>query len=366
MKKYFFIGGGILLIIIIIGAISSGNGNNAKNGIKLEKAKIDNVIVKALAIGQIIPKKEISIKSKIPGIVRTRFVEIGDKVKRGDALLEIDPDPTPIEYTQAKRNVELAELAVKQAESEYQRANGLKNENLISSHEFEDQKKVYDEKKLNFQLAQEKFDLISKGRIKLAGKQIENIIKSPIDGTILELFINEGDPVVPLTSYQAGTTLITMADMNDLIFMGTVDEIDVGKIKEGITAQLKIGALPDANIEGAVYKISPKARKEGNATLFDIEIKITDNKEDNVTMRAGLSANADVIIQRADSVLTIPERLIQYQNDSAYVEIKISEDSDVIEKRFIKTGFSDGMITEIDSGLAENELVVERPPREIK
>ena len=219
---------------------------------------------------------------------------------------------------------------------------------------------------LNFQLAQEKFDLISKGKIKLGGKQIENIIKSPIDGTILELFINEGDPVVPLTSYQAGTTLITMADMNNLIFMGTVDEIDVGKIKEGITAKLKIGALPDANTEGVVHKISPKAKKDGNSTLFDIEIKITEKKNENIVMRAGLSANADVIIQRADSVLTVPERLIHYQNDSAFVEIKQSEDSKEIEKRFIKTGFSDGMITEIDSGLSENEFVVERPPREIK
>ena len=366
MKKFFIIGGIILLIIIIIGAISSGNNNNAQNGITLEKVKIDNVIVKALAIGQIIPKKEISIKSKIPGIVRTRFVEIGDKVKKGDPLLEIDPDPTPIEYTQAKRNVELAELAVKQAEMEYGRAKELKNEKLISSHEFENYKKLYEERMLNYQLAQEKFDLISKGRIKLAGKQIENIIKSPIDGTILELFINEGDPVVPLTSYQAGTTLITMADMNNLIFMGTVDEIDVGKIKEGITAKLKIGALPDADIEGIVYKISPKAKKDGNSTLFDIEIKITEQKNENIVMRAGLSANADVIIQRADSVLTIPERLIQYKNDSAFVEIKLGEDSEKIEKRFIKTGFSDGMITEIDSGLSENDLIVERPPREIK
>jgi HlyD family secretion protein len=366
MKKFIIIGTVVFIIIIFIWIIAKGNNNANQEGIKLEKAKIDNVIVKALAIGQIIPKQEISIKSNIPGIVSKRYVEIGDQVKRGDPLIKIDPDPTPIEYTQAKRDAELAEIFVKKAELEYNRAIEMKNKNLISNNEFENYQKQFDEKKLNHQLAQEKFDLISTGKIQLSGKQIENIIKSPINGTILELFVNEGDPVVPLTSYQAGTSLMTMADMNDLIFKGTVDEIDVGKIKEETNAQLKIGALPDANIVGTVAKISPKARKDGNSTLFDIEIKIAEKNNNDGVMRAGLSANADVIIQRADSVPTIPERLIQYQNDSAFVEIKKNEKSDVIEKRYIKLGISDGMITAVDSGLAENELVVERPPREIK
>jgi HlyD family secretion protein len=366
MKKFIIIGSIAVILIIMIWIIARGNNSSDQEGIKLEKVKKDNVIVKALAIGQIIPKQEISIKSNIPGIVSKRYVEIGDRVKRGDPLIKIDPDPTPIEYTQAKRDAELAEIFVKKAELEYNRAVEMKNKNLISANEFENYQKQFDEKKLNHQLSQEKFDLISTGKIQLSGKQIENIIKSPIDGTILELFVNQGDPVVPLTSYQAGTSIMTMADMGNLIFKGTVDEIDVGKIKEGTIAQLKIGALPDVNIEGTVVNISPKAKKEGNSTLFDIEIKIADENHGDAVMRAGLSANADVIIQRADSVLIIPERLIQYENDSAYVEIKKDEKSSVIEKRSIKIGISDGMITEIDSGLAENELVVERPPREIQ
>ncbi len=355
----------VLVIVAVVLVIKVKSSRKESNGLKTEEIKRGNVIVKALAIGQIVPRQEISIKSKISGIVSRKLTQVGDYVTKGQTLIEIDPDPTPIEYTQAKRSVERSEISLRQAELEYKRAQELKNKNLISDHEYENNKQVYDEQKLNHQLEKEKFDLLSTGKIELAGKKIENTIKSPIEGTVLEYFVNEGDPVVPLTSYQAGTSLMVIADMRDLIFKGTVDEIDIGKIKLHTPVNLKIGALPDCKIEGIVSKISPKAKKEGNTTLFDIEIAIT-RRDSSAVLRAGLSANAEIIIERADSVLIVPERLISYHGDTATVEIKKGPKAEDIEKRRIRTKLSDGMITEVDSGLTEHDLVIERPPKEIK
>jgi len=166
---------------------------------------------------------------------------------------------------------------------------------------------------------------------------------------------------VPLTSYQAGTELMTLAYMENLMFKGTVDEIDVGKLEEGMETIIKIGALPGEEVKGVLDKISPKAKKEENATLFDVEIKITQAGEK--TLRAGYSANADIIINQKKDVLVIPERLIEFKGDTTYVEIKNSNGE--ITKKEIKTGLSDGINIEVKEGLEEGDEVVERPPKEI-
>jgi len=168
--------------------------------------------------------------------------------------------------------------------------------------------------------------------------------------------------VVPLTSYQAGTPIFTMADMSNLIFRGTIDEIDVGKVKVGMPAEIKIGALPGQIIEGTVSLISPKARKEDNSTLFDIEITITDTK--GTHLRAGYSANADIIIQRAENVLHVPERLLTFKDDSVFVEVENADGS--VETLPVEIGLSDGVFAEVTEGLAESTKVVERPPKEIE
>jgi len=256
--------------------------------------------------------------------------------------------------------MELCEIALTNSCQDYERAEKLYNQKWISDHELENIKQVFDEKKLEFKLAQENFHLISKGKIELADKEIDNVIKSPVEGTILELLVDEGDPVVPLTTYQEGTPLMTIADMKELIFKGTVDEIDIGKIEEGVSARLIAGALPDFVMEGIISEISPKAKREENTTLFDIEIKIISTNA--LKLRAGYSATAEIIIDKTNNVLTIPERLIFYSNDMSYVEVQLQEKK--TEIRLVKTKLSDGITTEIEAGLKENEKVIERPPKE--
>jgi HlyD family secretion protein len=209
-------------------------------------------------------------------------------------------------------------------------------------------------------MANEKFDLLQKG-VTVDGKN-ENTIISPINGTILEKLVNEGDPVVPLTSYQAGTPLLSLAPMENLVFKGTVDEIDVGKLKEGMPCDIKIGALPGDALKGKLSRISPKAKKQDNTTLFDLEIQITDTGDK--VLRAGYSANADIIISKKDSILVIPERLVDFRGDSAFVEI--ADSAGAVESKQIQVGLSDGLNIEVVDGLALGDEVVERPPKEIE
>ena len=359
MKKILIVSFIIIAIGITLYFIFGGTKND-KNGLKLIGVKKGSIVDKALAVGQIQPRKEIQIKSKISGIVKTLHVDVGQQVKAGDPLITVAPNPTPLEYAEAKRALQLSQVDFDNAQRIFKRAKEMYAKNLISRQEYETDEAQYSQSELKFKLAKEKLELLQKG-VTGNGKS-ENTIVAPIAGTVLEKLVNEGDPVVPLTSYQAGTPLMTLAPMDKLVFKGTVDEIDVGKLSEDMTAKLKIGALPKAKITGVLTKISPKAKKKDNTTLFDIEIDITDKGD--AMLRAGFSANADIIINQKDSVLVIPERLLTFNGDSAFVEIRDS--TGAIDTVNVQVGLSDGLNIEITKGLALGDSIVDRPPKEIE
>ncbi len=352
----------LIMVIIIVATVAMLSGSaEEENGRSTVKVTRENIVDKALAVGSIEPVTEIDVKSKVSGVVGKLFVNVGDFVHVGDALVEVKPDPTPLELAQAKRDVEMTEIELKTLDKELQRSIQLKTGGLISDQEYEVLTRHFEEAKLRRQISKERLDLIEKGKVKIADTNIETVVKSPLTGFILEKNINLGDPVVPLTSYQPGTPLMRMADMNNLIFKGTVDEIDVGKIKEGMVCELQVGAIPGEKITGQVTLISLKAKKEDNTTVFPVEIII--DEIDNTVLRAGYSANAHIIIAQRDSVLSIPERVITFENDSAYVEVPAGPGKS--EKRHIKTGLSDAINIEILEGLEEGEEVLEKEIKEI-
>lgn len=325
------------------------------------EVKRASIVDKALAVGSIEPINEIDVKSKVSGVVGKLFADVGDYVHAGDALVEVKPDPTPLELAQAKRDLELSEIELNTLEKELQRQKELKSNGFISQQDFEILERRHGQAKLRTQMARERLELIEKGKVKIADTAIETVVKSPITGFILEKNVNLGDPVVPLTSYQPGTPIMRMADMTRLIFKGTVDEIDVGKIREGMACELQVGALPGKTITGRVTLISLKARKEDNTTVFPVEIKIEEFGD--AVLRAGFSANANIIIARRDSVLSIPERVITFRNDSAFVNIPVDESGS--EERYIKTGLSDAIQIEVLEGLKEGDRVLEKETKEI-
>jgi HlyD family secretion protein len=332
---------------------------------KLVEVTRGPVVEKALAVGAIRPKREIAVKSKISGIVRRAFREVGDHVNVGDPLFEILPDPTPLELTEARREVEIAQNIYDQAKKRSDRTAALGKQGIVSGQESDQADKEIQDAQIRLNLAQERFALVGKGRVRTSALNVESIIRAPVSGTVLELLVNEGDPVVPLTSYQAGTPLTTLADMSQLIFKGTVDEIDVGKLKEGMPARIKVGAMPDAAVSGTVYKIAPKSKTAEGATLFDVEITLEPGS--NVVLRAGYSANADIVVREKPDVLLVPERLVAFADGKATVELPPAGggDGEPVKKE-IKVGLSDGMNIEVAEGLKKKEQVVERPPKKIE
>lgn len=354
------------IVVIVVGSVlffAIDGSAKKEEAHKTVKVEIGSIIDKALAVGKIDPRLEVAVKSKIPGIVKKIFVEIGDKVEVGDPLFEVAPDPTPIELTQARREVEIRKVAYDNAKRELDRSQQLLDKSLISAQEFDNKKASCDDSRLRLELAEEKLDLINSDKSSSPKNKLANIIKSPISGTVLSRLVEEGDPVVPLTSYQAGTALLTLAKMDDLIFKGNVDEIDVGKLTEGMEAEIEIGALSSSEKAiGTLNKISPKAHKEEGSTLFEVEIEISELGSS--FLRAGYSANADIIILKKEDIVLIPERLIRFEDSVSYVELQDS--LDVITKRIIETGLSDGINIEVVDGLVEGELVIERPPKEIE
>jgi HlyD family secretion protein len=359
MKKWIFRGLSLALLLTFFYFLLACGEKKVET--KLVGATRGDIQEKALAVGTIEPEKEIKVKSIIPGIVAEVLFKVGDAVRIGEPLFKISPNPTPLEYVETRRSMELAEVTMQKLKSDWTRQLELYKTNLISRSEMDATEGLYREAELRFRTSSERLELLEKGRIRMSNRDIDSLIKSPITGIILSQSVFQGDPVVPLTNFQPGTELCSLADMGSLLFKGTVDEIDVGKIADGLAAEIQIGALPDSKIKGRVDRIFPKAKKEGNATLFDIWVLIEDPA--GATLRAGFSATASIQIRERKNVVLIPERLVLFEDGKKFVEIP---DGEATKKVEIRTGLSDGLNIEILDGIKEGDKVVERPPREIK
>lgn len=363
MKKKIFIIAGIVLPVAVAGLLFFGGSKDSADA-KLPRVKVERgtIVDKALAVGTIEPENEISVKSKVSGVVKQIFADVGTYIKAGQPLLEVKPDPTPLELADGKRQVQLAEVELDNLKKERVRQESLYKSQLISAKEYEDFQRKYEESELRLKIANEKLALLESGKVKIGETEIESIIKAPIDGFVLSRTIEVGDPVTPLSSFQEGTVLMKMANMDRMLFKGTVDEIDVGKMREGMEALIRVGAMPNDTVRGSLRKIWLKAEKKDNATVFPIEILIPGAK--NTLLRAGYSANANIIIQRKEKVLMIPERVVTFRGDSGFV--KVTNGTGKGEERYIKTGLSDAINIEVVEGLKEGDEVLEKPVKKIE
>ena len=359
-KKVIFISFTTLLVFAAVWFFAFRSTDSAEQTLPKIKALRGTIVDKALAVGTIEPENEISVKSKISGVVKRIFVEPGSYVNAGDPLLEVKPDPTPLELADAKRQVELEEVQFNALKLEKVRQESLKAKGLISEKEYEETQRQYNDRDLRVKIAKEKLALTESGKVFIGTTEIESIIKAPISGFLLNKAVEVGDPVIPLTSFQEGTVLMKMAAMENLLFKGTVDEIDVGKLKEGMEVEIKVGALPNDTVRGKLRKISLKAEKKENATVFPIEISIP--KANNAVLRAGYSANANIIIQKKTAVVIIPERVVTFRNDSAFVLIA---DGQAQKEKLIKAGLSDAINIEVKEGLNEGDEIFEKPVKKI-
>ena len=249
------------------------------------------------------------------------------------------------------------------AKADYERGEELHEDGLMAKGDLDALRETYELARIARQQAFDNRDLTRSGKVTGGDTEVETIIRTTASGTVLSRAVNVGDPVVPLTSYQPGTELASVADMGDLIFKGTVDEIDVGKISVDMPCRIKVGALPDDIVTGRLSRIAPQAQKSEGATLFDVEIELDPDQQ--VTLRAGYSANADVVIREKNDIVLIPERLILFEDEKTFVEIPGVGPEAEPRKLEVELGLSDGLNVEIVSGVAEGAQIVQRPPKEI-
>jgi len=312
---------------------------------------VDTIIAKAVATGAIEPRKEVTIKSRVSGVVEKLYLEAGETVERNELIAKIRIVPDAVTLNSAQARVETARISLQNARREFSRRERLFKENIISKDEYAKYQYDYEIKREEEASAKNNLKLIRDGGSGEAGT-VSSEIRSTVKGTILEVPVKEGESVTQTNNFSDGTNIASVADMTDMIFIGSVDESEVGRIKEGMALVISIGAIDKETFDGELEFISPKGNRDEGTVQFSIRAAIKNNSEN--TIRAGYSANADVVLDRRDDVLTLDEGALIFEGGKTFVLLK---QSDEFERREVKTGLSDGLRIEIVEGLTEGAEV---------
>lgn len=306
-----------------------------------------DIVMKTVATGSIVPRREIDVKSRVSGIIDELFVEAGDKVKQGDILARVKIIPDMVRLNEAESRVNRARLALEDAQTAHQRQKKLYEQRVISESEYLPFRLALNNANEEVNAAENNLALIKEGATKKSGEISNTLIRSTVKGTVLHVPVKAGSSVIESNTFNEGTTIATVADLGEMIFQGKLDESEVGKIKTGMEMLLNIGAIEKETFKANLEFIAPKGVEDKGAIKFEIKAAVT--LKESAFIRSGYSANADIVLDRRDSVLAIPESLVTFSKDSAFVEVEIAPQT--FEKRYIKTGLSDGINIEIISGI---------------
>lgn len=343
--KYVLLFGLIILFLWTMVFLYQKNAA-APDEFAIEKPKKNNVVKKTVANGSIVPRKEILIKPVVSGIIRELYVEAGDQVKKGDPLAKIQIVPDMLSLSSAEQRVRSAEIVVENAQLNYDRNKPLLDKGVIAAAEMQTYDVALKNAKQELAAAQEALQVVRDGISRTSAGN--TVVRSTIDGMILDVPVKEGNSVIERNNFNEGTTIAAVADMADLIFQGKVDESEVGKVKLGMPVVLTVGAIENAKWDAELEYIAPKGVEENGAIQFEIRAAVAVKEGQN--LRSGYSANADIVLERKDSVLTVPESIVSFnpKGDSAFVEVKNGEGW---KRTWIKTGLSDGINLEIVAGV---------------
>ena len=366
MKKYLKY---VLIGVVVLGALWAAAffiKSNQKSAITYETQKPfkSNIEKKTVATGKVIPEDEIEIKPQISGIIDKIFKEEGDPVNTGDLIAVIKVVPNEQALNQARGRVRNAEIALANLEIEYNRNKALFDKGVISSQDFNNLKLQYDQAVQEVSNSRADYQIIRRGSAGGSASANTNI-RATVTGTILEIPVEVGDQVIQSNNFNDGTTIATIADLGKMIFEGQVDEGEVSKLELGMPLEISLGALEDQKFNAKLKFIAPKGIEEAGAVQFKIEGDVA--VSDTIMIRAGYSANASLVLDRRDSVMVIPEALLQFdkETDEPYVEVATGDQE--FERKDIEIGLSDGINVEIVSGLTmEDEVKIWKKTEPVK
>jgi HlyD family secretion protein len=320
---------------------------------KTESPFVTSITRKTVATGSVIPRKEIEIKPVVSGIVEEIYIEPGKNIKQGQNIAKVRIIPDLVNLNNAEGRVDRAKIALDDAKVSYDREEKLFKQSIVPQSEFQPYQVSYKNARQEMDAAEANLELIREGVNKKSGKVTNTLIASTIDGMILDIPVKVGTSVIEANTFNAGTTIATVADVRDMIFDGKVDETEVGKIKPGMKLLLSIGAIENDTFQATLKYIAPKGVVENGAVQFEIKADV--NLKEDQFIRAGYSANADIVLERKDKVLAVREGDLLFEGDSTYVEVEMAPQK--FEKRLIKTGLSDGINIEVLSGLTAKDKI---------
>ena len=309
---------------------------------------------KTVVTGKVIPEDEVEIKPQIQGIIEALFVEEGDLVNTGDLLAKIKVVPNEQNLNSAEGRLANSRIVLKNAEIELNRNKDLYEKGIISKQNFDNVQLRFNQSKQDVSNAVSDLQIIRSGSKGGAASANTNI-RATIPGTVLEIPVEEGFQVIASNSFNAGTTIATIADLNKMIFEGKVDEAEVGKLRAGMPLEVNLGAIEDQALEAQLKFIAPKGNEEQGAVQFIIEADLFLN--DSIFIRAGYSANASLVLERKDSIMAIPEALLQFDRETEEPYVEVQTEDQKFERRDVEIGISDGVNVEIISGLTEEDQI---------
>ena len=365
----------VIILIVIIAAFSTALiylwQKNQEDPITYSTQSPSNqtIVVKTMATGSIVPKEEILIKPNISGVIEEVFIEAGEYVNQGDLIAQIKVIPNASTLTSAKNNIasnrnalQTAEINFKTQKAIYDRQKELFDKGVIAANEFDQVNNTYlqaeqrvQQARIDVTQASQNYDIIKTGTTSGLGNIAQTQVRATVSGMVLDVPVKAGNQVIEANNFNEGTSIASLADVKKMIFEGKVDESEVGKIKEGLPLEITVGAIENEKFDAILDYIAPKGVAENGAIQF--AIKGTLKQIDSTFIRAGLSANASIILDKAENVLAIKEALVQYDKETKkpYVEIEVGDQD--FERRDIELGISDGIFVEIKSGITKDDKI---------
>ncbi|WP_291867671.1 efflux RND transporter periplasmic adaptor subunit [Maribacter sp.] len=350
----------IILLVIVIAFSGSMYYLYQKNAedptvYETESPSKKTIIKKTMATGSILPLEEVLIKPNISGVIEEIYVEGGDYVKSGDLLCKIKVVPNLNALNDARNSIDEAKISLDDQQRNHLRQKGLFSKGVISKVDLERAQVSYDQAKQAYNAANKRYDIVKTGTTRGFGNAANTLIRATVSGMVLDVPVEVGNQVIESNTFNEGTTIAAIADVEKMIFEGKVDESEVGKIKENLPLEITVGAIEGEIFDAVLDYIAPKGKEENGAIQF--EIKGTLSKKDTIFIRAGLSANASIILAKADSVLSLKEGLVQYdvKTKKPFVEIAIGDQE--FERKEIELGISDGIFVEVKSGVNEEDKI---------
>lgn len=315
--------------------------------------KIMDLSRTSVVTGKVEPRNEVNIKPQINGIISELYKEAGEMVEEGEVIAKLKVIPDMSSLSSAESRLRLSEMNLNQAETDHKRQKALYDKELVSAEEYDKVLQALNQAKEERAAAQEALEVIRDGVSSSNAGSSSTLVRSTISGLILDIPVKEGNSVIQANTMNDGTTVATVANMSDLIFNGSIDETEVGSLVEGMPMRITIGALPGYNSEATLEYISPKATENNGANQFQIKAAITPGEEHKI--RAGYSANAEIVLQEVKGALSVPESALEFVGDSIFV-YRMTEPQ-VFERVYVTTGMSDGINIQLLSGVSEGQIV---------